>query len=75
MSAIPDGIGYSYGLEIIVLMTLLYFANGIKKRAVIPTERSDDPDGHRDSFPTCMFGGGDPSPPKADQDDKKNTVV
>ena len=31
ISAISDGIGYSYGLEILVLMTLLYFVNDIKR--------------------------------------------
>ena len=45
MSAIPDGIGYSYGLEILVLMTPLYFANAIKKRIVIPTERTPGANG------------------------------
>jgi hypothetical protein len=31
ISAIPYGIGYSYGLEILVLMTPLYFAIDIIK--------------------------------------------
>jgi len=31
ISAIPDGIGYSYRLEIVVLMTPLYFAINKKR--------------------------------------------
>ena len=36
MSAIPDGIGYPYGLEILVIRTLLYFVNGNKKEDCHP---------------------------------------
>ena len=38
-------IGYSYGLEILVVMTPLYFANAIKKGVVIPTERTPGANG------------------------------